>query len=99
MGQRARCFWLLGHGSALSKSRNYYLNKPAFLIRRKSLNATLEVRQWPRYGRKQVRKFRGNPKRLNDKQDSGARAQDLQNLSRFGLARGRTARCVPGQRR
>src|ERR1700738_4214414 len=43
--------------------------------------------------------FREIPKRLKRQAGLPGRAQDLQNLSRFGLARGGTARHVPGQRR
>src|ERR1700736_5323126 len=46
-------------GSAI---RNYYLNKPAFTILRKSPNATLEVRGLRRYGRCEIRKLREIPR-------------------------------------
>src|ERR1019366_9219708 len=47
-------FWAfasLAIGRLASRARNYYLNKPAFAIRRKSLNAALEVHRCRRYGR------------------------------------------------
>src|SRR5450432_3093566 len=70
-------------------------------------NAALEVRRCRRYGRSQVRNFQGNPEEKlegiprdsNDQAGLRARAHDLQNLFRFGLARGRAARRVPRQRR
>jgi hypothetical protein len=67
---------------------NNYLIEPIFMRRRKRPMAALEVPTCRRYGRKQVRSTFGKPKRLKRQAGLPARAHDLQNLSRFGLARG-----------
>src|SRR6267142_2008417 len=99
VGQHARCFCGFGHRSTVSKARNYYLNQPVFAIRRKGL-ASARMRPLKCGGAVDtVGHTSGNPKRLNDQAGLRTRAHDLQNLSRLGLARGRAARRVPGQRR
>src|SRR4029077_2871756 len=56
-------FGCLAMMRCFSRSRNYYLQRPLFAIRRYAL----EVGRPRRYGRREIRKTPENPKRLNDK--------------------------------
>jgi hypothetical protein len=69
---------MFGHRSIQVKARNYYLNKPGIAIRRKSPNATLEVRRCRRYGRKRSGTSGEIPSVSTTRQDFGISAAEFE---------------------